>query len=544
MTDEQIKKLIAQNPDILKAALERLKETEPLQAAPAPPPPSSAGGYFIEDASGKRLSATEEQVAIIEEALTGPANILINALAGAAKTSTLRFLCKYMPIEPTLSLAFNKRIADEMAKVLPGHVKAQTMNSVGHRVWGSAVGKRLTLEERKVYNLVKEAVDRLPNHEKGEAYEIFSDITKAIRSAKTQGYVPRKAPNGRSLCTEDEFFGSLDEEPDGWFVDIVNGALLEGIRQAYAGLIDFDDQIYMSTLFGGAFPQYKRVMGDEVQDFSPLNHAMLAKLVGPRTRLLAVGDPWQSIYGFRGAASGSMALLKQRFKMEEMTLSVSFRCAQEIVKNAWSRVPHMKWPEWAIEGTVRSLSEWTEKDIKDASAIICRNNAPLLSCALLLLRAGRGVNLVGTDLGPSLIKTLKKFGDGAMPQKEVLNEIDRWEAEKLRKARNAASIADRAECLRVFANFGPTLGAAIAYAEHIFAARGPIQLLSGHKSKGLEWDTVYHLDPQRVPSPYTKPGEEAYEQELNVRYVIETRAKRELFFIRLEDYNGGVKDPE
>ena len=310
-------------------------------------------------------TATEEQAEIINFALNRKENILINALAGAAKTSTLRFLCKYMPIEPTLSLAFNKRIADEMAKVLPGHVKAATMNSIGHRVWASAVGKRLTLETKKNFNLVKEAIEKLPRKERLEAYEIFSEITKAISTAKTQGYIPPETTAGRSLCTQDEFFGALEEKPDNWFVGLVDRCLVEGIRQAYAGLIDFDDQIYMSTLFGGNFPQFKNLMLDEVQDFSPLFHAMVAKLMGPQTRLMAVGDPNQSIYAFRGADTTSMALIKHRFNMHEMTLSVSFRCPKAVIRNVWNRVPHMKWPEWAIEGTVASVPEWGPHDIPD-----------------------------------------------------------------------------------------------------------------------------------------------------------------------------------
>lgn len=494
---------------------------------------------------GRELSATDEQAAIIEFALGGadlprPPNLLINALAGAAKTSTLRFLCKYMPLVPTLSLAFNKRIADEMTKVLPGHVRCATMNSVGHRVWGSAVGKRLTLDTRKNFNLIKEQIDGLRRPaDKQVAYEIYGDMMKALSRAKLNGYIPSKVTVGRSLLTDEEFFGGLDEEPDGLFCDIVNQALIKGITQAYAGLIDFDDQIYMPTLFGGSFPQHPRVLADEAQDFSRLNHVMLEKLVAPETWLGAVGDPWQSIYAFRGADTHSMSWLRERFHMHEMTLSVSFRCPQAVVRNAHSRVPHMRWPEWAKEGTVETLPEWDAKCIPDASAIICRNNAPLLSMALILLRAGRGVQLVGTDLGPQLVKALKKLGDDLqMPQEEVFNAIDAWEQEKLRKARNAGTVTDKAECLRVFAGFGPTLGAAIAYCEHLFAAKGPIQLLSGHKAKGLEWDTVYHLDPQRIPSPWAKEGEEL-EQELNVKYVIETRSKDSLYFVRLQDFNGG-----
>lgn len=483
------------------------------------------------------LEATDEQSLIIDYALSGQQNLLINALAGAAKTSTLRFLCKYMPVVPTLSLAFNKRIADEMSKVLPGHVRCATMNSVGHRVWGAAIGKRLVLDTKKNYNLVKDRVDKLPRSERQDAYDIFSDITKAISRAKLSGYVPKAITGGRSLLTEDEFFDGLDEAPDNWLIKLVNDSLGESIKQAYGGLIDFDDQIYMPTLFGGSFPQHPRVLGDEAQDFSRLNHAMLEKLVPSGTWLGAVGDPWQSIYAFRGAHTKSMAWLGERFNMQEMNLSVSFRCPISIVKNAQRRVPHMKWAPWAKEGTLSVLEQWDASCVPDGAAIICRNNAPLMSCALNLLKAGRGVHLVGTDLGPQLVKALKKLGDSQMEQASVYEAIDNWERDKMRKSRNIEAVADKAECLRVFASFGPTLGAAIAYCEHLFAAQGPIQLLSGHKAKGLEFDTCFHLDPQRIPSPWSKEGE-ALEQELNVRYVIETRAKEALYFVRLEDFQG------
>jgi superfamily I DNA/RNA helicase len=499
---------------------------------------------FTLETGSVTLEATEEQAAIIDYARSNPQrNLLINALAGAAKTSTLRFLAKYLSPDPTLSVAFNKRIADEMAKLLPGNVRCATMNSVGHRVWASATGRKLIVDTKKTYNLVREAIDQLPKRQQGAAWDLFSDITKAVSRAKLSGYVPSIIAGGKSLLTASEFFATLEEEPDDWFCQIINGVLGKGIVQAYGGLIDFDDQIYMPTLFGGSFPQHRRVMVDEAQDLSPLNHAMVNKLVGPGCQLIAVGDPWQSIYAFRGADTRSMSLLKKTFDMHEMTLSVSFRCPIKVVENAHWRVPHMKWPAWAIEGMVKELEEWSPNDIPDNSAIICRNNSPLLACALALLRAGRGVHLVGTDLGPQLVRALKKLGgskeyyNANMSRTEVLNAIDAWETEKLAKARDSGTVTDKAECLRVFAGFGDTLGAAVAYCEHLFKAQGPIQLLSGHKAKGLEWNTVYHLDPHRIPSPWSKEGE-ALEQEKNVKYVIETRAKEALYFVTMEGFNG------
>lgn len=478
---------------------------------------------------------TEEQETIVNAALNSSNSLLINALAGAAKTSTLELICKALPVQPILSLAFNKKIADEMVKRLPGHVSCRTLNSVGHRVWQQACTKKLVLNTRKSYELLSAKVQSLRKSEKTEAFEVFSETLRAVSGAKLAGYIPPdKYPSAKRLISESDFWASFEEEPSDLQRSLIDEVLTESIKLAYEGQIDFDDQIYMPTLFGGTFPRFPLVMGDEVQDFSAINHAMLEKLIVGR--FIGVGDPYQSIYGFRGAVANGMQNLKEKFGMKELTLSVSFRCPREVVRNAQRiRVPHMQFPEWAAEGRVTTLEKWSSADIPDNAAIICRNNAPLFSCALRLLRAGRGCQLVGSDLGPGLVKVLKKLGPETMTRDQTYAAIDQWESERLAKSKAKGATKDRAECLRVFAGFGDTLGGAIAYAEHLFSASGPIQLLSGHKAKGLEWQTVFHLDPWRIPSVYAETEEEK-EQELNVKYVIETRAKENLFFVDLETF--------
>src|SRR6185436_19140724 len=176
------------------------------------------------------------------------------------------------------------------------------------------------------------------------------------------------------------------------------------------------------------------------------------------------------------------------------------------------------YPDWAIEGAIHAPTEWTASSIPEGAAIICRNNAPLYRLGFNLIRAGRGVSIIGADIGPGLVKVLKKLGPENMEQANVFKAIDAWESDRSRKAKSKESTADRAECLRVFAEHGATLSAAVAYAEHLFKSQGTIQLLSGHKSKGLEWETVYHLDPWRIPSKWAKEPEEL-EQERNVEYV-------------------------
>lgn len=471
---------------------------------------------------------TAEQLAIIEAAKTTKDNLLINAYAGAAKTTTLDLLCTALTGIPILSLAFNKKIAVEMAKRLPSHVKAQTLNSLGHGVWGSAVGKRLVLDDSKTYNLVKAAVAGLSPDEREEANEHFSDLLRAIGQAKVKGYVPARYP-AKGLLNREDFFDSLEEGPPPGLDAILDEVLHNSIQGAYSGVIDFNDQIYMPTLFGGSFPRFPLVMVDEAQDLSPLNHAMLGKLVA--NRVIAVGDPFQSIYGFRGAVVSGMAKLRKRFTMTEMRLSISFRCPRAIIRRAWFRVPEMKWPEWAAEGEVRHVVQedhFTLGDFIEDAAIICRNNAPLFRLAFRLIRAGRAINLVGSDVGPQLIRIMKKLGPTTLSQQETLHAITRWETEQIEKKRKVGPVKDKGECMRVFAEQGTNLGQAIAYAEHLFAQSGPLTLLTGHKAKGLEWDVTYHLDPWLI-----KAAED--EQEANLKYVIETRAKKSLIIIDSEN---------
>ena len=86
---------------------------------------------------------------------------------------------------------------------------------------------------------------------------------------------------------------------------------------------------------------------------------------------------------------------------------------------------------------------------------------------------------------------------------------------------------DQAECLMLFAEQGQELGDAIAYAEHIFASQGPIMLMTGHKSKGLEFNNVFILDQHLIRDEG---------QDRNLRYVMQTRTKDTLTYINTADF--------
>lgn len=477
---------------------------------------------------------TAEQLAVIKAGQETEDNLLISALAGAAKTTTLVMLAEAVPVR-TLCLAFNVKIAKEMKERLPAHCEAMTLNSLGHRVWGETLGRRLTIEAGKVGDIIKPLIEEIDDPDlKKEAWSAFADLIKAVSFGKQCGYIPdgytNRDPRSRKyvpLMDDEAFQAHYDQKLEDWEWDIIREATVRSLDLAWRGLCDYDDQILMPTIFQASFPRYPLVLVDEAQDLSALNHATLRKLV--IKRLVAVGDPCQAIYGFRGAHEESMELLETTFNMRKLMLSTSFRCPRKVVEHARWRAPHMQYPEWAKEGEIRHLGEWSADDIPANAAIICRNNAPLFSLAIKLLQRGRYAQLVGNDIGKGLLRVMMKFGKSDMKKKDVLQAIDEWAEAKKAKSRNPGSIEDRAECMRIFARQGKNLGDALAYAEHVFACQGPVKLMTGHKSKGLEFRHVFILDRELL-------GDEG--QERNLRYVMITRAQETLTYINSKDLEG------
>ena len=457
---------------------------------------------------------TEEQSAIVAASKASRSNLMISALAGTGKTSTLELLERAVPRGPILYLVFNRKNADEASKRMLSTTTVRTFNSMGHRIWST--GRSLRVDARKTNAILRDIIDNAPKDYRDTLWGVYHEVLSGVGMAKALGYIPGELyPNAKRLLTRTAFHHALEEIPNDLTADLIDTVLQRSIKQSYEGLIDYNDQIYMPALFGGAYPQFPLILVDEYQDLSPVNHALLKKLV--RGRLIGVGDPWQNIYGFRGAKQGGIEEATEAYKCEGLPLSISFRCPSRIVQNVHWHVPHFKW--FTEGGQVEKPHHLHVSAIGDDATIICRNNAPLLSAAFKLLTAGRSISIAGSDIGPRLIGIMKKLGPETLGRAGVMSSIAEWEADRLEKESKTAS--DMAACMRVFALQGRDLSAAMAYAKHIFDQKGSILLTTGHKAKGLEWSNVIHLDPwlvRRNPS----------HQDKNLDYVISTRSSDRL----------------
>jgi superfamily I DNA/RNA helicase len=478
---------------------------------------------------------TPEQQAIIDAAVNTEDNILISALAGAAKTSTLEMIADALPQKAALCCAFNKKIADELNARLPSGYEAKTLNALGHAAWRDKIGKRPRVNKSKMYGILTEICTELETEDPKLAEELresFGQLLREMRMAKAGGHIPDRFHETvksakKRLMTDDDLYNELEEELSADAFAVVLKCLHRSCVAAMDGDIDFDDQILMPAIFGGLFPRYKLVLVDEVQDLSELNHMMLDRLV--RKRIIAVGDQCQAIYAFRGAYEDGMEQLKARFDMTEMHLSISFRCPETIVGHVQWRAPHMQ--HWTSNpnnpGTIAHAAVWEGSDIPRDAAVICRNNAPLLALAFRLLGEGIYPKIWGNDIAAGLINQIEKLGPKNMSQQQLLEAIVDWHDKKEKKVRNKSLLRDKTECLRIIARQGDTLGEAVAAAKEMFNSHGTIHLMTGHKAKGHEFNEVYVLDEHLIKDEG---------QDLNLRYVICTRAQRHLTYIKSDGW--------
>lgn len=85
--------------------------------------------------------------------------------------------------------------------------------------------------------------------------------------------------------------------------------------------------------------KYPIVVVDEYQDLGLPLHRIVVALLDAGVRVVAVGDPDQSIYGFTGARPDLLRSLSQDPRIEPITLQLNYRCANQIIAASRTLLP-------------------------------------------------------------------------------------------------------------------------------------------------------------------------------------------------------------
>lgn len=451
----------------------------------------------------------------------------VKAVAGSGKTWTLVESMKRMTGKAGF-FAFNKAIATELATRVPRHVTVRTINSFGFSTL------RRTFRGMDVHNPPEgklRTIIEMAMGEESEDAQARRAAAEVTRLSKLTMIDDTDAQQVRDLIDRYEIDCGGEED---WICEIlpeILGACLQSTATC-----DFDDQLWMPVKLGLKPERYDWIGVDEAQDLSNVQRALI---FGNHTgRILSVGDPRQSIYGFAGADCDSFMKIIRDTNAVELPLSICYRCPISHVVLAQAIVPEIQAAPGAVDGNVVNLHrDQLSHHVQDGDLVLCRCTAPLVELCLDLIRAGRKATLKGRDIGANLVSLVRRIRkhDGSMPSfLATLTHYRDKEVAKLTaqdKNSKAASLIDRVETLSALADGVQTVTDLVTKIGEIFSdtVQG-ITLSTIHRAKGLEATNVFLFRPDLVPHPCAKPGWES-DQEMNLKYVALTRAKYLLGFV-------------
>jgi AAA domain/UvrD-like helicase C-terminal domain len=527
------------------------------------------------------LEMARDQVVSVED---DAPHVVVEALAGTGKTTTLVGGLQVLfgltptdgqgrPMTPSpqqkavwdaLALsagkaktacfvAFNKAIAEELKRRIPAGCEAMTNHGLGFRAVGKAF-RGVRVDEYRVSDLIGEILGGNPKDLRKKNPVLFTATQKLVSLCKMnlvdaeteEGWVEafEELADHYDVETESEQGKDYREE-----VFALVPKVLELCADVGRGMrIDFDDMVWLPIRLGLTLPKYDILLVDEAQDLNRCQQE-LAKRCGKR--LVLCGDRNQAIYGFAGADSDSLPRMTADLGGTDrnvivLPLTVTRRCGKAIVEAAKHYVPTFEAHESNPAGSVGSekLAKY-RAGVQDGDMVICRTNAPLVSECFKFIRAGKKANIQGRDVGKGLVSTVRKVADANGTVAGLITGLGNWlsgDIGKEQAKRNPSEariqgFVDRYECLVCFTeDLNPTdsVDRVIAKIESVFTddknARG-IRLSSGHKSKGLEADRVFILDPESGERPNRKPWE--IQQGRNLRYVMITRAIESLTWVSI-----------
>lgn len=465
-------------------------------------------------------------------------HLVVIARAGCGKTSTIVEAVGYAPERNIVVVAFNVEIKNELKKRVPKHVKVMTLHGMGYsyvmKMWPDVEAEDDKHAGERAWNLALAACgSQAPEY-----------IVRLVAKLHTKGREIRPhARSGRELLELAETF-ELEPDPvwwrDGYDVTYVCDRAAKAMEIASVKpadkKIDFTDMIFLPLRNGWVTPRYDLGVCDEAQDMNEAQLEMFIKAVAGRICL--VGDDKQAIYAFRGADVKALSRLKEQLDADELGLKTSWRCGTVIGEKVRELVPDFQTGPNNPVGEVQLINpQELIKVALEGDFIVSRLNAPNVSIAISLLRAGKRARVRGKDIGKGLLTIIDKLTRGRVqPSIETfMGRLEDWREKQTAKWREAKRqdkidyVNDQADMIMELSENAETTDEVRVKIEALFVDKGlgdkdVIMCSSVHKAKGLEAKRVFVLEDTLYPRGVN-------DEEKNIHYVAITRAKESLFMV-------------
>jgi len=289
-------------------------------ASPVAPDPADSGGAAAPALPG---GFDPQQHAIVTHD-GGP--LLVVAGPGAGKTRVLTHAIGHrigngLAPEQCLAVTFTRRARDELGERLGVLLGAEAAARVAVATFHS-LGLLILREQGKLLGLDAglEVADERTRK------EILRSLSAGGSLAALGSKIAAAKRTGASSPAEDEALAAR-----------YDAALRE------RGLVDVDDLVTLpvtllsgdETLASSYRARWTDVFVDEYQDVDEQQYRLLRLLTSSASRVCAIGDPDQAIYGFRGGDVGYFLRFQSDFESAQtVRLSRSYRSAPTIVRAA------------------------------------------------------------------------------------------------------------------------------------------------------------------------------------------------------------------
>lgn len=502
----------------------------------------------------KEYEWSKYQLAIFDFIKNGQGNAVIEACAGSGKTSSLLKCLDFISDDKRILLtAFNKDIVNVLTKKTKDldNVNSMTMHGLGLQMLHSNYrDKELKLDEFKYRTFVSSNIKKLSSIEyyrfsKKDYFKYIDNICKFIDFGR---YYLFQTVEDLSFIEDRYEIDTIADEKS-----IAIQSMEWGKRNL--DTIDYTDMVWLpNVLFCQPYGlKYDWIFCDECQDLNRAQRELMLKCRKINTRIICFGDSSQMLYSFAGGDPDSFNTLKSLPNTLSLPLSISYRCADNIVSYAKQLVPTIEENNDGRKGVVQMDADIS--DVADGDMVLCRNNAPLMKIYNTFIKDGKKCFIRGKDIGNNLkriVKNTKKDilakdlkSDGVFVRlynnlfdsRDNLMIHSNIDVDTAMQSSLISNKLDMIKALEVLSDGLTTTDELIDRISEVFSDRkkNGIALSTIHKAKGLEADRVFIACKSLMPSKSAKKDWEI-RQEYNLMYVAYTRAKNLLGFLNEDDF--------
>lgn len=236
---------------------------------------------------------SDEQAAIVEYLQAGRGDLVINAVAGSGKTTSLKHIIARLNSDRVIYCVFSKEMEREVKPQLNGLCEVKTTYAVGYAAIRYALKLNLDVQESKYNRLARVQANvlasqmRLVNQTETagpQEKEIEGAIVQLINLCQMNLADPANLDDLYALADHYGVDVPVDLET---LSPIVKSIMREGIAIAEeTGVISYGDMIWLPHVLNLRPRQFLYILVDEAQDTNKAQQELLFKMRAPGGRMV------------------------------------------------------------------------------------------------------------------------------------------------------------------------------------------------------------------------------------------------------------------